>query len=113
MKLIRTMLAPVILCVALLAQGAPVTSPGTGGGQARAAKTRSAELLADGRITFRLRAPKATEVLVQGNWDRGHGLAMIKDDSGLWSVTTPLALQPELWAYTFSVDGVRTLDPSK
>ena len=25
-------------------------------------------------------------------------------------MTTP-ALQPELWAYTFSVDGVRTLDP--
>jgi enterochelin esterase-like enzyme len=44
------------------------------------------------------------------NWERGHGLPMTKDGSGLWSVTTP-ALQPELCAYTFSVDGVRTLDP--
>jgi enterochelin esterase family protein len=67
-------------------------------------------VLADGRITFRLLAPKATEVLVQGNWEGGRDLAMTRDDSGLWSVTTP-ALQPELWAYTFSVDGVRTLDP--
>lgn len=67
-------------------------------------------MLADGRVTFRLFEPKATETLVQGNWEGGRGLGMTKDDSGVWSVTTP-ALQPELWAYTFSVDGVRTLDP--
>ena len=111
MKLIQTMVAPVVLCITLLAQEPPATSPGTGGGQARAAKVRSPEVLADGRITFRLLAPKATEVLVQGNWEGGRGLAMTKDDSGLWSITTP-ALQPELWAYTFSVDGVRALDPN-
>jgi enterochelin esterase family protein len=68
-------------------------------------------VLADGRVTFRLLAPKATEVLVQGNWESGRGLAMTRDNSGVWSATTP-ALQPELWAYTFSVDGVRTLDPN-
>ena len=69
---------------------------GHGGGQARAAKVRSPEMLADGRITFRLLEPKATEVLVQGNWKGGRGLAMAKDDSGLRSVTTPV-LQPEVW----------------
>ena len=111
MKLIQAMIAPAVLSVALFAQEAPTTSPGTGGGQARAAKVHSPEVLADGRVTLRLLAPKATEVLVQGNWERGHDLPMTKDGSGLWSVTTP-ALQPELWAYTFSVDGVRTLDPS-
>jgi enterochelin esterase-like enzyme len=111
MNLIQTMLAPVVLCMTLLAQESPTTTPGTGGGQARAAKVRSPEVLADGRITFRLLAPKATEVLVQGNWEGGRGVAMTKDDSGLWSVTTKAALQPEVWAYTFSVDGVRTLDP--
>ena len=73
-------------------------------------KIQSPEVLRDGRITFRLFAPKATEVLVQGNWQGGRGLAMTKDASGVWSVTTA-ALQPELLAYTFSVDGVRTLDP--
>ena len=111
MKLIQ-MMAPAVVCIALLAQEAPTTTPGTGGGQARAAKVRSPEVLADGRVTFRLLAPKATEVLVHGNWERGHDLAMTKGESGLWSFTTPAALQPELWAYTFSVDGVRTLDPS-
>ena len=111
MKLIQTVAAAVILCAPLIAQEAPTTSPGTGGGQAQAAKVRSPEVLADGRITLRLLAPKATEVLVQGNWAGGRGLAMIKDASGVWSVTTA-ALQPELWNYTFSVNGVRTLDPS-
>ena len=110
MKLVQTVLAPAVFSIALLAQEAPATSPGTGGGQAQAAKVRSPEVLADGRVTFRILAPKATEVLVRGNWERGRDLAMTKDDSGLWSVTTP-PLQPELWAYTFSVDGVRTLDP--
>jgi enterochelin esterase-like enzyme len=111
MKLIRTTLALLALSSIVFAQESPATSPGTGGGQAQAAKVRSPEVLPDGRITFRLPAPKATEVLLQGNWAGGRGVAMTKNGSGLWSVTTP-ALQPELWAYTFSVDGVRTLDPN-
>jgi enterochelin esterase-like enzyme len=111
MKLLQTILTPAVLCMTLLAQEAPTTTPGTGGGQSRTAKIVSPEVLADGRITFRLLAPKAVEVLVQGNWDGSRGLSMAKNDSGLWSVTTA-ALQPELWAYTFSVDGIRTLDPS-
>ena len=111
MRLIQTIAAPAMLCAALFAQEAPTTSVGTGGGQAQAAKVRSPEVLADGRITFRLPAPKATEVLVQGNWQGGRGLAMSRDNSGVWSVTTT-PLQPELWAYTFSVNGVRTLDPN-
>jgi enterochelin esterase family protein len=36
---------------------------------------------------------------------------MTKDDAGLWTATSP-PLQPELWDYTFSIDGVRTLDPN-
>jgi enterochelin esterase-like enzyme len=110
MRLIQTVVALLVLSGTLLAQEPPAISPGTGGGQARAAKVISPEVLAGGRVTFRLLAPKATEVQVQGNWEGGRNLAMTKDNSGLWSVTTA-ALQPELWAYTLSVDGVRTLDP--
>ena len=111
MRIIQTMVALMAFCITLLAQEPPAVSPGTGGGQARAAKILSPEVLSDSRVTFRLLAPKATEVLVQGNWEGGRGLAMTKDAAGLWSVTTA-ALQPELWAYTYSVDGVRTLDPN-
>ena len=111
MKLVQTIVALVVLCAPVLAQEPHATTPGTRGGQARAAKVVSPEVLADGRVILRLLAPKAAEVVVQGNWPDGRGLAMTKDGSGLWSVTTA-ALQPELCAYTFSVDGVRTLDPS-
>ena len=108
-KLIQTMVLPVVFCMTLSAQESTATSVGTG--PAGAAKVRSPEVLADGRVTFRLLAPKATAILVDGNWAGGRDLPMTKDASGLWSVTTP-PLQPELWAYTFSVDGVRTLDPN-
>ena len=63
MRLIQMMVAGAVLCTALLAQESPTTTPGTGGGQARAAKIISPEVHADGRITFRLLAPKAAEVL--------------------------------------------------
>jgi len=111
MKLLQLATVIFALVSVLPAQEPAAVSPGTAGGQARAAKIVSPEVHADGRVTFRLFAPKASEVLVQGNWEGGRGLAMTKDASGLWSVTTQ-PLEPELWAYTFSVDGVRTLDPS-
>jgi enterochelin esterase-like enzyme len=103
------MMLVVVFCTTLLAQESTTTSVGTG--PAGAAKVRSPEVRADGRVTFRILAPKATAVLVEGNWAGGRNLPMSKDASGFWSVTSP-PLQPELWAYTFSVDGVRTLDPN-
>jgi enterochelin esterase family protein len=70
----------------------------------------SPEMLPDGRVTFRLLAPAALEVKLNGDWEGGAGVPLVKDDKGTWSVSVgPLA--PELWGYTFSVDGVRTLDP--
>ena len=111
MRAIGTIAVMLALATPLHAQEAPRTSVGTGGGQNRPAALRSPEVLADGHVTFRLLAPKATEVLVQGNWAGGRDLAMAKDAEGVWSVTTAAPLQPELWAYTFSVNGVRTLDP--
>jgi enterochelin esterase family protein len=97
----------------MLAQQPPAAPPqpgrGARGGQAAAAP-RSPEVFPDGRITFRLSAPNATDVLVNGNWGNGRNLAMTKDSSGIWSVTTS-ALDPELWNYTFSVNGSNMLDP--
>jgi enterochelin esterase-like enzyme len=106
-KLIPSMMVAVVVCMSVFGQESTTTSVGTG--PAGAAKVRSPEVLADGRVTFRIFAPKATAVLVEGNWAGGRNLPMTKDTSGLWSVTTP-PLQSELWAYTFSVDGVRALD---
>jgi enterochelin esterase family protein len=48
-------------------------------------------------------------VTLNGDWPQGRGVKMTKDDSGIWSATVG-PLTPELWAYTFSVDGVSLLD---
>ena len=109
MKHMPALLLSIALCSSLFAQEAATTSVGTV--TSGAAKVRSPELLPDGRVTFRLLAPKANAVMVEGNWKSGRDIAMTKDEAGLWTVTTS-PLQPELWAYTFSVDGVRTLDPN-
>ncbi len=70
----------------------------------------SPEILADKKVTFRLPAPKAEAVVLNGNWDMGMNIPMTKDEQGIWSVTVgPLGEQ--LWGYSFSVDGVKVLDP--
>ena len=71
---------------------------------------RSPEALPDGRVTFRLLAPGANEVTVNGDWIGATHLPMVKGADGVWTTTVgPMA--PELYGYWFSVDGVRALDP--
>ncbi len=72
---------------------------------------RSPDIHPDRTVTFRLLAPKATEVTLNGSWENGTNLKMTKDEAGVWSTTIgPLA--PQLWGYWFMVDGVKALDPS-
>lgn len=84
--------------------------PPAAGARSGAPTVVSPEILADGRVTFRLSAPQAAAVVVNGDWPEGRNVAMTKGDDGVWSVTVG-PLQPELWGYTFSVNGVRMLDP--
>jgi enterochelin esterase-like enzyme len=95
MKIIaRVSLTLAALLVASVAFGQPsVTSP---------------EVLPDGRVTFRVYAPKATEVAVRGlRLDQPQ--PMTKGRNGVWSVTLgPLA--PDLYSYAFDVDGAGVLD---
>ena len=69
----------------------------------------SPEVQADRTVTFRVRAPKATEVTVSGEWPGG-AKAMTKGDNDVWSVTVG-PLEPDIYGYSFSVDGFRALDP--
>ena len=83
----------------------PAASP-----QTPAAPVVSPEVLADHRVTFRLRAPNAKEVSVEID-GAGKPLAMQKDVEGIWSATSePLA--PDYYGYSFVVDGVTMFDPS-
>ena len=70
----------------------------------------SPEIHADHTVTFRLPAPKANEVTLNGSWEGARNIKMSKDDGGIWSVTVgPLGAQ--LWGYWYLVDGVKALDP--
>jgi enterochelin esterase-like enzyme len=89
--------------------GAPATAAPGPGRAGRGPALRSPEILDDQKVTFRLRAPNATEVAINGDWPQGRGIKMTKDDAGVWSATVG-PLTPELWAYTFSVNGVSLLD---
>jgi len=99
------------LAFAATAQQPPAAAPAAPGRGARPPALRSAEILDDQRVTFRLRAATATEVVLNGDWPEGRGIKLTKDDQGVWA-TTVAPLSPELWYYTFNVDGATVLDPS-
>jgi enterochelin esterase family protein len=71
----------------------------------------SPEVLSDGRVTFRINAPKASQVTIRGDWMETPGPAKLeKGEKGIWSITVG-PLKPDFYSYSFNVDGVKTLDP--
>ena len=87
----------------------------------------SPEVHADGSVTFRLFAPEARKVEVTGDFlppqriltpfgkEERAGTASMekgeKGEKGVWSYTSD-KLEPELYSYSFIVDGMTTADPS-
>jgi enterochelin esterase family protein len=63
----------------------------------------------DRRITFRISAPNASAVSLR--LGSSEPQPMSKDDKGLWSITIG-PVEPEIYEYTFTVDGLRVLDRS-
>lgn len=97
----KTLPALLILCASLAAQ--PPQPPSN--------TVVSPEVNPDGRITFRLLAPKASAVTLRGEWMGAQKpLELTKDEKGVWSVTTE-PVKPDLYWYSFDVDGVKTIDP--
>lgn len=68
----------------------------------------SPEVHADGSVTFRFRDPNAHEVIL--SLEGKPGVAMQKDEHGVWSLTTD-PLPPDLYGYAFYADGVGLIDP--
>lgn len=115
MKRISLLSALLLICAMTFAQqalwgGAPVVSP---------------EIHDNNTVTFRLKAPKAVKVQVTGDFlptqkiktpfgeFDGPGVADLKEGKdGVWEYTTPEALKPELYSYSFIVDDLKTMDPS-
>ena len=69
----------------------------------------SPEINPDHTVTFRLLAPQAQRVQLQCE-----GIAatnLLKDARGVWSFTSP-PLEPDIYNYSFNVDGLRITDPN-
>ena len=97
---------------ALMAAPPSLAQEGRGGRGAAPPPVKSPEVSADGRVTVRLRAPNAQKVAVTGlNPDSALGApaAMMKDAAGVWSLTTE-PLPPDVYTYSFTIDGVAVPD---
>lgn len=72
----------------------------------------SPELHESGDVTFRILATEADTVSISGSWMEGWGSFELleKGEDGIWSVTIT-DMEPAYYNYTFTVDGVRTVDP--
>ncbi|WP_075352199.1 esterase [Algoriphagus marinus] len=90
----------------------------------RAQNIVSPEIREDGTVTFRLFAPNANSVQVTGDFlpsmkietprgpmDGPGKNDLVKDANGVWEYTST-ALTPELYSYSFIIDGFTTTDPS-
>ncbi len=85
----------------------------------------SPEINANKTVTFRIQAPKAIKVQVTGDFlptqkmetpfgvfDAPGVADLVEGKDGIWEYTTPEAVAPEFYNYTFVVDGQKMVDPS-
>ncbi|MBR5101231.1 MAG: esterase [Bacteroidales bacterium] len=90
-------------------------------------QTDSPVINEDGTVTFRYRAPKAVKVQVTGDFLPSQKLVfemngnkmeydapgvadLVEGQGGVWEYTTPFAVAPEMYTYTFIVDGNSVID---
>ncbi len=73
----------------------------------------SPEILPDKKVTFRVYARDAAKITVSGEWQAGFNSSenLVKGDTGMFMLTVG-PLKPELYGYTFNVDGVTIIDPN-
>ena len=71
----------------------------------------SPQVLPDKKVVFRYLAPSAKEVKLGGSQFGANQVPMIKDSSGIWSVSVG-PVRPDIYPYSFTVDGVTVMDPA-
>lgn len=76
----------------------------------RAPPLESPIVHADRTATFRIRVPDAQKVELSAQFLKAN-VPMQKDEAGIWSVTVG-PIEPNLYPYSFVVDGVNVADPA-
>jgi enterochelin esterase-like enzyme len=104
------LLSGLMTSLAMAQRGGPAATPdGGGAGNRGGASILSPGVHPDRTVTFRLQAPKASEVTLTGDW-LASAEKMTQDDTGVWSATLG-PLEPGLGIYNFTVDGLTIADP--
>jgi len=119
MKRTLTLLAALLIGVTAFAQQALFNGRGV----------ESPVINPDGTVTFRYQAPKAVRVTLSGDFlpvqhlqvemngqkleYDAPGVAELREGpGGVWEYTTPFVVAPEMYTYTFTVDGTQVIDPN-
>ena len=97
----RGLLLLTMLHVSSLAIGQPPRGP----------FVSSPQVLPDKKVTFRYLAPAAKDVKLGGSQFGAANAPMKKDSIGIWSVTVG-PVKPDIYPYSFVVDGVTVMDPA-
>lgn len=71
---------------------------------------RSTIVLPGGDVLFQIYAPNAQNVGVSGDLPWGSPIRFVKQDNGVWQARVK-GIEPGLYRYGFSVDGVSVYDP--
>jgi enterochelin esterase-like enzyme len=92
------------------AQGPSPAGPGGAPGRGpRGPQIKAVEVHEDRTVTFRFNAPTATEIMLVANFLPAP-LPLQKDEKGIFSATTG-PLEPAIYHYHYTIDGVRGIDP--
>jgi len=104
-----------IMTISVMAQepARPAAAPAAPAAFRTPPRIISPEILPDNKVTFRIYAKDAQKITISGEWQAGPGAAenLVRNDTGLFSLTVG-PLKPELYGYTFSIDGVTSIDPN-
>ena len=105
MKSKKIMLRHLLVCVVLTVSLAAIAQP------PRGPFVVSPQVLPDKKVTFRYLAPSAKDVKLGGSQFGAVQVPMKKDSLGIWSVTVG-PVRPDIYPYSFIVDGVTVMDPA-
>src|SRR6478752_6063673 len=97
----RLLVFGIMLCISVFAISQPPRGP----------FVISPQVYADKKVTFRYLSPSAKQVLLGGGQFGASQVAMVKDSLGIWSVTVG-PIKPDIYPYSFQVDGVTVMDPA-